>query len=701
MKFYNNFLGVVCICLLQVVCASAQQIPEAIAQKMKHAERILNAQNQGKDYWLAVPLNDSKTQVTTALEFYVVSSYNTLVTLEVPGSGFTVSKKIQAHGVAVFSTKDNSSSWDWEVVSSQVADTRGIHIFADKPISVYMLSAKNFSSDGYLGIPTSSLGTDYLHCGYYDFNQERSWRSGFIVIATEDKTTVTINLKGRGKSFAKTQGGAKIGEVLNFSLDKGQVYNVIGDGTTIGTFDLTGSRIHSDKPIGVISYHERTSIPQNANGSDFICEMMPQTATWGKKYVALDFKRQNKGDFYRILARDNNTNWSMKYYDKSTGALLGQRQAKLNAGEYYEDFNEWAGAGSIESFRGVSVWESDKPTLVMQYSYSSSWDKNETKFDPSMVLVTPYEQYIESTVFTTPKLDLLKDNWFNYIIEGDPTDTNSTKLKSLVIDGDSVYKSYPELLKNRIPTTNLYWGYATLSPGIHSVTSASKFSGCINGFGNNSGYSWPVGSAFRITTSLDTLPPLVVHTSIKSNEVECTATELRSFGNPPDTVQIDQGIFDIYLIDSTSTNYALKFTTAPTINPEPKITEFKYKLSVIDTLKNAVAHVVIMDRAGNFTRDTLLYKSTVLSVDNPEYPTNTPDWNITVQNSILTATYTGAEQSRTMEVFDNLGCKIGATSNLSHENQFSITIQHLTTGVYFVRLKIGERYVGKTVLIQK
>ncbi len=699
MKFYNNFLGVVCMCLLLGVNATAQQIPAAIAQKLKSAERILNDQNQGKDYWLAVPLNDSKTQVTTALEFYVVSSYNTIVTLEVPGSGFTVSKKIQAHGVAVFSTKDNSASWDWEVVSSQVADPRGIHIFADKPISVYVLNAKFATSDGYLGIPTSSLGTDYLHCGYYDFNQERSWRSGFIVIATEDKTTVTINLKGRGKSFAKTQSGSKIGETITVSLEKGQVYNVIGDGTTQGTFDLTGSKIHADKAIGVISYHERTSIPQNVNsGSDFICEMMPQTATWGTKYVALEFKRQNKGDFYRILGRDNNTSWSMKYYDKSTGALLGQRNGKINAGEFYEDFNDWAGAGSIESFRGVSVWESDKPTLVMQYSYSSSWDKNETKFDPSMVLVTPYEQYIESTVFTTPKLDLLKDNWFNYIIVGDPSDTNSTKLKSLVIDGDSVYKSYPELLKNRIPTTNLYWGYATLSPGIHTVTSATKFSGCINGFGNNSGYSWPVGSAFRITTSLDTLPPLVVHTSIKSNEVECTATELRTFGNPPDTVQIDQGIFDIYLIDSTSTNYALKFTTAPTINPEPKITEFKYKLSVIDTLKNAVAHVVIMDRAGNFTRDTVTYKSKTSSLD--EYSVSS-NWELMMTSSAVTARCECVELSNvSISLFDILGREVGSVNSYGTANPLSIPTDTFLPGVYIASLTVNG-YSTKTAIFIK
>lgn len=698
MKFYNSFLGVVCICLLQVASATAQQIPAAIAQKMKEAEQVLNAPNQGKDYWLAVPLNDSKVQATNALEFYVISTYNTIVTLEVPGSGYKITKKIQANGVAVFSTKDASASWDWEVVSSQVADNRSIHIYADKPINVYMLSSKLVSSDGYLALPTSSLGTDYMHCGYYDFKQERSWRGGFIVIATEDKTEVTINLKGRGKLFAKTQSGTKIGEVLTFTLDRGQVYNVTGDGTTQEVFDLTGSKIHANKPIGVISYHERTTIPQNANnGSDFICEMMPPTSAWGKKYCALDFKRLNKGDFFRIVASKNNTYWKMKYYDKSSGALLGQREGKLNDGEYYEDFNSWAGGGAVESFRGVSVWESDKPTLVMQYSYSSSWD-NETRFDPSMVLATPYEQFVVSTVFHTPSNEILKDNWLNFIIEGDPTDVNSTKLKSFVIDGDSVYKSYPQLLTNRIPTTNLYWGYANVTPGVHLVSSATKFSGIVNGFGNFSGYSWPLRSASRSISDLDTLPPVVSHTSSDGKDVECLATELRNFGFPPDTVQIDQGIFDIYLIDSTSTNYSLKFTTAATIIPEPKITEFKYKLSVIDTFKNAVAHVVIMDRAGNFTRDTVTYQAKTSSLDEYSIPSN---WELMMTSSAVTARCECVELSNvSISLYDILGREVGSVNSYGTGNSLSIPTDTFLPGVYIASLTVNG-YSTKTAIFIK
>lgn len=694
MKTFRRIVVLTCFGLLQFSGVLAQGVPISIKEQLQKSANTLNDSTFANDYWLAVPLNDSKTQPTSELEFYVLSKMNTVVTLQVPGTGFTISKKIQANTVAIFSTKDATASWDWEVESSEVPDNRGIHIYADNPISVYMRSSKSMSSDGYLAIPTGSLGTDYIHCGYYDFKNAKPWRGGFLVVATEDNTTLDISLKGRGKNFAKTIKGSKIGSVLSVTLDKGQVYNVCGDGTTIGTFDLTGSKVHSSKPTAFISYHERTAIPQNAQGSDFICEMMPPTATWGKKYVGLEFKRQSKGDFFRILGRDNNTTWSMKYYDPSSGQLLGQRNGKLNDGEFYEDYNEWAGAGSIEGFRGVSVWESDKPVLVMQYSYSSSWD-NDTKFDASMVLVSPIEQYIRSSELYIPGSSMLVTHSLNYIVVGDPTDTTSAMLKSFVIDGDPVYKTYPQILTNKIPGSNLYWGYRTLTPGVHTVTSSTTFTGTVNGFGNFSGYSWPAGFLLNTQLQNDTVPPVVNRVSTQDTEIEFNATELT---NSSDNGQVDQGIFDIYLVDSTSANYSLKYISSSSIKPLPKITEFRYKLSVIDTLKNAVAHVVIMDRAGNFTRDTVTYKAKTSSLD--EYSVSS-DWELMMTSSSVTARceYVGLTNA-TLSLYDVLGREVGTVTSYGTANSLSIPTDTFLPGVYIASLTVNG-YSTKTAIFIK
>jgi len=590
---------------------------EAIRKKIKDADRVLNNTAQGREFWLAVPLNDVKAQPTLQLEFYVTSSYNTLVTMEVPGTGFIRSKKLQANRVVIFTTKDGSATYDFEIVSSQTADPRGIHITADQAISVYVMNGKQVTSDGYLALPVNTWGTDYIHCSYYDYSEFRPWGAGFIVVASEDKTEVNITLRGVGRDVAKTRSGSKIGDVLtNIILNKGEIYNVVGDATTRGQFDLTGSRITSNKPIGLISYHERTMIPvNNTDGRDHMVEMVPPVSAWGKKYVSIELQRDNRGDYFRVVASKANTTFKMKYYDKVSKELLGQREYLLSkSGDFYEDFNTWIANGAIDGFRGITVWEADKPVLVMQYSYSANWDKG-SDFDPFMIILTPQEQYLKATVFQTPVNENFVNNYFSYIVEGDTADLEQKKLKSLTIDGDTVYKSYSQLLLNNVPGTNLYWGRKTVTPGAHIVTSNTLFGGYIYGFGTFNSYGWPAALATRSLTDVDTLPPVLTFVE-DCGDYTYHATELRDYGPPPpDSVQIDQGIFDIYIVDSVSYNYELKLLTADKVTPLPKTTKFDFKLLVKDKTKDAFAVLVVLDRAGNYTLDTVRYVSDNLQLD--------------------------------------------------------------------------------------
>lgn len=566
---------------------------------------------RGREFWLAVPLNDSKAQPRIQLEFYVTSSYNTVVTLEVPGTGFIRTKKLKANEVAVFSSKDGSASYDFEIVSSQIPDPRGIHITADEPISVYMMNAKEFTSDGYLALPVSAWGTEYTHCSYYDFGEFRKWGGGFIVVASEDKTEVSIELRGRGGVLAKTRSGSKIGQILTVILNKGEVYNVVGDGMTEGVFDLTGSKISANKPIGVISYHERTTLPINApGGRNHMCEMTKPVNAWGKQYYSIELERANKGDFYRVVASKANTRVNMKYYDKVSKTLLGQRDIVLaKAGDFYEDFNTWAGVGAVVGFNGTTVWEADKPILVMQYAYSADWDSR-GNFDPFMMTLTAKEQFLSSVAFQTPVSATFENNYFSFIIEGDTTDINQTKLKSLIFDGKPVYKSYPQLLINNIPNSNLYWGRLAVAQGAHIASSETVLGGYVYGFGLVNSYGWPTETGTLTgfaSIEIDTLPPVLTK-SEDCGDFSYRATELRNFiYSSNDSLQKDRGISDIYIIDSVSYNYNVYLVTPIKNNPSPKVTTFDFKLVVKDRQTDAFAVVVVEDQAGNRVFDTVRY----------------------------------------------------------------------------------------------
>ena len=44
--------------------------------------------------------------------------------------------------------------------------SKGVHVVAQEPITVYGLSRVKHTTDAFLGFPTSSLGTEYLALAY-------------------------------------------------------------------------------------------------------------------------------------------------------------------------------------------------------------------------------------------------------------------------------------------------------------------------------------------------------------------------------------------------------------------------------------------------------------------------------------------------------------------------------------------------------
>lgn len=581
------------------------------------AQLSRNISSQGREFWIAVPENDYSNPLVNALEIYVTSSQNTHVTVEHSISKFSLTKEVKPYTVTTFSTRDGSALWNWELTKTEQIESGAIHIFAEHPVSVYVLSAKEKSADGYTALPVQTWGNEYMHCSYYDHFDEtlsKEWGSGFTIIAADNGTEVTINLRGKNyDGRGRTLSGRTIPFFEKIILNKGETYTIQGNGKTIATFDLTGSLIMANKPIGLVSYHQRAMLPSNnQNGRSYLVEMIPPIHAWGKKHVALEFQREGKGDFFRILASENDTRWTLKYYDKNTGQLIRESQERtLQAGEFYEELNNYAGRGQAESIRGVSVWESSKPVLLMQYSYSTFWD-NTNDYDPFMSVVTPVEQYISATVFEIPTLPSFQTHWFNLIAVGDTNDASSTLLKSIQLDGTPLWQVQPQLLQRNVPRTNLYTAQIKLNPGSHIIAGSGTFSGHVYGFGNFNSYGMPAAVALKRINRIDTLPPTVAKTDSCGN-YHYYVTELKNSPGDPKVAQRDQGIYSVELVQYLSENYKLRYITAPTIPYDPIAWQFEFALEVIDPTRNATGIVTIVDRAGNTVSDTSRYISPSLS----------------------------------------------------------------------------------------
>lgn len=607
MKRILLLIPLVALVLTTVLSADGVSRDEKKKQLIK--DHLMFNSAQGREFFIAVPPNEVENYSANVLELYITAGKKTTVTMESPTTGVYLTKNVEPLKITTFSSNDGETSFQWEVRESEMIIDKGVRLFSDQPLSVYVLNAKVYTSDGYLAIPTSAWGTEYYHCSYYDFLEVGPWASGFIVIAAHEQTKIKIELKGRGKEYATTFAGRRIGEQINQTIHPGQVYMVRGDATTRGIFDMTGSRITANKPIGLISFHMRTIIPSYSinNGRDHLSEMLPPVQAWGKEYVTIEYKRdKGRGDFFRVVASQPNTKFKCVYYDLNDDKVLGNWEQPLyNAGDFAEYMEVDVTAGhDLKSIRGASVWKSDKPVLVMQYSYSEQWD-GATVFDPFMILVVPREQYIPTTVFQTPANKAFVTNWFNIIAVGDTTDTEQKKLQSITIDGKPLHVLEPTFLYNRIPTTDLYWAKTPMQVGAHLVKGDTKFGGYIYGFSNWDSYGWPAAMAINKLDETDTLEPVLEYTS-ECGTYYYKATELRNGKDGDDPKQVDQGISDVQLL-SGSYNYDLIL--------EPKLVAWPplyiydgIKLVVMNKYQPGFALFTVIDRAGNVALDSVRYE---------------------------------------------------------------------------------------------
>jgi hypothetical protein len=587
-------------------------------------EEMLFNSSQGRVFWVAIPPNEIFGYQANALEIYVASAKDCNVTISNPYTGLLKTKKVSAMKITTFSSVDGDLSWNMECrESEEIRSDKVIKIESDQPISVYVLNAKLVTSDGFLGIPQSGWGNEYIHCSYYDFKEIQDWYSGFIIIAGEDNTKVNVELRGRGKGSGKTFLGRDLGDKFQITLNAGQTYMVGGNGKSRGIWDMTGSKITSSKPVGLISFHERTIIPAYDiwNGRDHLSEMLPPVVAWGKKYVTVEYKRdKGMGDYFRIVGSQPNTKISCKYYDKDDGRILGNYEGTLkNAGDFLEFLEVFVPQGAIntiKSVRGTSVWEADKPVLLMQYAYSQDWD-NMTEFDPFMIIVVPQEQYIPGTVFQTPASSAFITNWFNIIAEHDSTDLAFSDLKSIKIDGQPIsnFAGGSRFTYNQIPTTNLYWAKLAMNPGAHKIVGngKTKFGGYIYGFSYADSYGWPAAMALNKLDITDTLPPVLTKAG-DCGTFYVNATEKRNGKADDNPRQVDQGVRTIELLDG-SINYNLTITNPDPFVDYPPVYTADFVLEVKDKSQDAFAVFSVTDNYGNFSIDSVSYEADKISLD--------------------------------------------------------------------------------------
>ncbi len=465
---------------------------------------------EGTEFYVTFPLNDNKDQNLQTLAIYVTSRVDNKVTVYNELLGINDTRIIKANETVEFSTVKGGIGKSAEQIETDKVINAGIKITSDFPVAVNCLNSKFVTSEGYMAIPTKNWGKEYIHNSFYDFAElkDRDWGGGFVVLAKDNNTEIRIQIRdgsNQTKGFGKTTGGQQHGDSLIKVLNAGEIYIVQGTGTTRGIFDLSGSIITSDKPIGLISYHNRCMIPSTivTTGRDHLIEMLPPTQAWGKEYYSLELdRRSDKGDFFRVIAAEDNTEFKIKWYSTQTNKLIDS----LGPYKFSKKGNwfEYNGIGAnsphnLESIRGTAHFEADKPILVCQYSYSANYD-GAAAFDPFMIVLPSVEQYTTSALGTIPLNygnNEYKNNYLNIIAKGDPNDENNNRMlmNSIKLNNTPIKDLIDGNYYNRIPNSEYYWIRVLLNAiGTLDIQSETPFNATLYGMANFDSYGWPIGN---------------------------------------------------------------------------------------------------------------------------------------------------------------------------------------------------------------
>lgn len=457
-----------------------------------------------------------------------------------------------------------------ENFDTEVGRMKGIEVTADQPILVYCLSSSEYTSDAYSAIPTLHWGREYLAVCMPNTTwvYDEFVRTGeFLLIGSEDNTLVTY------VPNAKTEKNDRVAEPVYIRLNKGETYLVRSTPYEDTGNDLTGTHITSDKPIGVLSGHVRSTAPAIILGlkddsRNHLIEMLLPTNLWGTEYISIPFTIPSPDpDIMKVVALEPNTLITV------TGQVTDRTIRLDSTGAY----------ATLAPFVEPLQWKSDKPFSLVQIMPTSQEGNNQ--YDPSMVVVPPtrilmQEALVRRFDYNTPSFTTPFRNHFLTIL------CDSAARDSLRMDGQLLSSLYPALLNNRIPNTKYCFVNFRLQDGIHKLTTQKgAFSGTLYGTGAEDAYSLTLGGILFSPDEKEHIPP-IIYANTDCGIVDGYVKELA----PPEGTYIR----DIRVVLDSTVNYSWKINTISDTS-----TFVTFRANPVNPTKNGYFLLEATDNMGN------------------------------------------------------------------------------------------------------
>ncbi|MDR0849805.1 MAG: hypothetical protein LBN10_12360 [Propionibacteriaceae bacterium] len=399
----------------------------------------------GREFWLAFNSSDGDDS-ENSLRLYVTGWPGTTGRTVIESLDFSEEFIILDDGVAVVEIPVEARlSLPTEPVPLAV------HVTADADVTIYGMNHQYRSTDTFLGLPVSALGTRYRAVGYFSGGGHLSL---IAAVATVEATTIHV-APPSSSALAPFDVTLQLGEVYEWHE----------------ATDLTGTVITSDKPISVFSGNQCATVPAGQVSCDRIMEQMIPTNGWGKEFVA-HMRPDMFPDTFRVLADQDTTEV------KITGGSV-DKTISLSAGEHY-DFRP----------QGTLSITASQPVAVVYYS-SGNYYLN-SGINPSMTLVLPLEWgFTDSVLALLPSSATLRVK-----ITAPRAMVGSVLLNGTTISAGGWVS---------IPGSNYSGTFINLEPGFYSVTSPVPIQTIVNGLGAAAAYGYPGGARTPRFPGADTL----------------------------------------------------------------------------------------------------------------------------------------------------------------------------------------------------
>lgn len=450
----------------------------------------LEAQSD-REFWFAAPEVTSQHSDNPIFLRFTTYSKDAIITIDQPANPNFTQISIPLGANATYSLPFTSFK---EIIENKPGNTElnyGIRIRSNASISAYYELASTNNPEIFPLKGNVSKGLDFIIPGQTRYNNQTyavfPAHNGFAIVATEDNTTININL---------TRPDEKGNNNITVKLNKGQTY-AVNAANNMAISHIGGSRVTSDKPVCVTVYDDSIVI----GGWDLIGDQIVPINNTGKKFIAVKGELSAPGyiasDFCYIWPTEDNTEIIIN------GMPLIR---KYNRGESFE-FQLSEFSAYITTDKNVYVFQL---TGTGTEATATSLPSIECTGSQSVSFVRPSSGALYLNILCK------KDDIGNFSIKGDPTLITASMFS--VVPGSSDVWRYARIAVSNIPALN---SLITTS----DATSITNSSGLFHlGFLNSSSGGSRLG--YFSNYAQVTLAPVITSTACFGSDIKLAATEL-------------------------------------------------------------------------------------------------------------------------------------------------------------------------------